>query len=229
MSYEYARMSLDPLRRSLDTPSLTFGNGDDDQIPSLQATAGKYLLLRLSKSYGCSPTLNAASSLPRLQIYKDLRTVKVMRSSQTVSNESQAQVLGSESFLTETGRRYWEVDVSNCGRCCVGVAYETMPHNGVGKECWLGQNSMSWCLEKDGDTIKVLHGGVELFKREKSLGFNKVGIFLDCKARLLSFYCLGTRELLHSFRHHFSRPLVPAFGLWYSESNNNYLSIVELK
>ncbi|XP_061435229.1 tripartite motif-containing protein 75-like isoform X1 [Lethenteron reissneri] len=199
----------------------------DDPIPSLQANAGKYLLLRLSKSYGCSPTLNAASSHPHLQISEDRRTVKQIRSSQTSPNESRSQVLGYESF--SSGRRYWEVDVSNCRKCCVGVAFKTMPHNGVGKECWLGQNSMSWCLEKDGSTIKVLHGGVEFFKREKSWGFNKVAIFLDWEARLLSFYRHGTTELLHSFHHHFTQPLVPAVGLWCSESDNNYLSIVELK
>lgn len=200
---------------------------DVDQIHSLQATAGKYLLFRLSKSYGCSPSLNAASTHPHLQISEDRRTLKQIRSFQTCPNESHSQVLGSESF--SSGRRYWEVDVSNCGRCCVGVAYKTMPHNGVGKECWLGQNSMSWCVEKYGNTIKVLHGGVELFEIANSLDFNKVGIFLDWEERLLSFYRHDTTELLHSFHHHFTQPLMPAVGLWNSESDNNYLSIVELK
>ncbi|CAN0285932.1 unnamed protein product [Lampetra fluviatilis] len=91
-----------------------------EPICSLQATAGKYLLLRLSKSHGCSPTLNAASSHPHLQISEDRRTVKQIRSSQTFLNDSHSQVLGSESF--SSGRRYWEVDVSNCGRLPASTA-----------------------------------------------------------------------------------------------------------
>ncbi|XP_078736015.1 E3 ubiquitin-protein ligase TRIM21-like [Lampetra fluviatilis] len=197
---------------------------DDQTLPSRARFFA--VSLPVPERDGCSPTLNAASSHPHLQISEDRRTVKQIRSSQTSPNESRSQVLGSESF--SSGRRYWEVDVSNCGRCCVGVAYETMPHNGFGNESWLGQNYMSWCLEKDGNTIKVMHGGVELFKREKSLGFDKVGIFLDWEARLLSFYRHGTTELLHSFHHHFTQPLVPAVGLLCSEYDNNYLSIVEL-
>ncbi|XP_042202343.1 LOW QUALITY PROTEIN: E3 ubiquitin-protein ligase TRIM11-like [Callorhinchus milii] len=119
------------------------------------------------------------------------------------------QALCSESF--SSGQHYWEVDVGSARLCRVGVAYGTIPRRGTGAECGLGGSDVSWCLQKQGDSFSVRHGGVET-----SLSVpqppRRVGVHLDWDAGLLSFYSADSMALLHSFNKTFTQPLHP--GLW---------------
>ncbi|CAN0123417.1 unnamed protein product [Lampetra fluviatilis] len=164
--------------------------------------------------YGRSPTLDTNSAHDILQISSDLRTVTVSRVPQGRPHhphrfERCPQALCSESF--SSGQHYWEVDVGSARRYRVGVAYGTIPRIGRGAECRLGGSDVSWCLEKQGDSFSVWHGGV-VTSLSVPQPPRRVGVHLDWNAGLLSFYSADFMALLHSFNKTFTQPLHP--GMW---------------
>ncbi|XP_061434210.1 E3 ubiquitin-protein ligase TRIM21-like [Lethenteron reissneri] len=165
---------------------------------------------------GRSPTLDTNSTYDRLQISSDLRTVTLSgvlhgRPHHSHHFECWNQALCSQSF--SSGQHYWEVDVGSAWRCRVGVAHGTIPRRGRVAECGLGGSDVSWCLQKDGASFSVLHGGIET-----SLSVpeppRRVGVHLDWDAGLLSFYSADSMAQLHSFHQNFTQPLHPGLGVW---------------
>ncbi|XP_061433908.1 E3 ubiquitin/ISG15 ligase TRIM25-like [Lethenteron reissneri] len=166
----------------------------------------------------CSPTLDTNSAHNRLQISSDLRTVTGSGVPQGRPHhphrfESCPQALCSESF--SSGQHYWEVDVGSALWCRVGVAYGTIPRRGGDAGCGLGGSDVSWCLEKDGDSFSVRHGGVEI-SLSVSEPPRRIGVHLDWDAGLLSFYSADSMAPLHSFHQTFTQPLHPGLFLWWS-------------
>ncbi|CAN0123351.1 unnamed protein product [Lampetra fluviatilis] len=169
----------------------------------------------LASLYGRSPTLDTNSAHDLLQISSDLRTMTLSRVPQGRSHHPHRfdywpQALCSESF--SSGQHYWEVDVGSARRCLVGVAYGTIPRRGGGDECLLGVSDVSWCLQKQGDSFSVLHGGV-VTSLSVPQPPRRVGVHLDWDAGLLSFYSADSMALLHSFNTTFTQPLHPGLFL----------------
>ncbi|XP_042202137.1 tripartite motif-containing protein 65-like [Callorhinchus milii] len=121
------------------------------------------------------------------------------------------QALCSESF--SSGQHYWEVDVGSARLCRVGVAYGTIPRRGSGSECVLGVSYVSWCLQKDGNSFSVMHGGVATSLSVPE-PFLRVGVHLDWDAGLLSFYSADSMAPLHSFHQTFTQSLHPGLAVW---------------
>lgn len=121
------------------------------------------------------------------------------------------QVLCKEA-LTE--RCYWEVE-GYARTLSVAVAYEEI--NRTSDESEFGKNDKSWTLESSGDTLKFRHNNTEM-KVPGSLS-KKIGVFLDYKAGILSFYQVSHPMLLiFEVRTTFTKPLHPGIGLnyeWY--------------
>ncbi|XP_061434242.1 E3 ubiquitin/ISG15 ligase TRIM25-like [Lethenteron reissneri] len=214
----------DPLHESLrssdlqgiqDAPPATFSHQELTEVISLGGVNRK----RMALVYGRSPTLDTNSAHDDLQISSDLRTVTRSDVPQRRPHhphrfECCYQALCSESF--SSGQHYWEVDVGSARWCRVGVAYGTIPRRGSGSECRLGGSDVSWCLQKRGDSVSVLHGGVETsLSVPKPPG--RVGVHLDWDAGLLSFYSADSMALLHSFHQTFTQPLHPGvlMGRWW--------------
>lgn len=124
------------------------------------------------------------------------------------------QVLCKEG-LTE--RCYWEAEW--IGRVCVGVAYRRMCRKGEGQDCWLGRNDLSWGLNCNKDGYRILHGSMNNFV-PATPNSNKVGVFLDWAAGVLSFYRVscGDLTLLHTFHTTFTEPVYPGFHLGWVDS-----------
>ncbi|CAN0118977.1 unnamed protein product [Lampetra fluviatilis] len=170
----------------------------------------------LAVLYGRSPTLDTNSAHDDLQISSDLRTVTWSGVPQGRPHhphrfEYWPQALCSESF--SSGQHYWEVDVGSARLCRVGVAYGTIPRRGSGSECVLGVSYVSWCLQKDGNSFSVMHGGVATSLSVPE-PFLRVGVHLDWDAGLLSFYSADSMAPLHSFHQTFTQSLHPGLAVW---------------
>ncbi|XP_078732861.1 E3 ubiquitin/ISG15 ligase TRIM25-like [Lampetra fluviatilis] len=166
--------------------------------------------------YGRSPTPDTNSAHDDLQISSDLRTVTWSGVPQGRPHhphrfEYWPQALCSESF--SSGQHYWEVDVGSARLCRVGVAYGTIPRRGSGSECVLGVSYVSWCLQKDGNSFSVMHGGVATSLSVPE-PFLRVGVHLDWDAGLLSFYSADSMAPLHSFHQTFTQSLHPGLAVW---------------
>ncbi|XP_005943954.1 NACHT, LRR and PYD domains-containing protein 3 [Haplochromis burtoni] len=124
------------------------------------------------------------------------------------------QVLCREGL---TGRYYWEAEWT--GRVFIGVAYKRIPRKGETDDCWLGRNNSSWGLNCNKDGYKALHKGTGIPITTKP-NSNKVGVFLDWSAGMLSFYMLscGSLKLLHTFHTTFDEPVYPGFHLGWVDS-----------
>ncbi|XP_078480113.1 tripartite motif-containing protein 16-like [Lampetra planeri] len=111
------------------------------------------------------------------------------------------QVLSSQSL---TGRCYWEVELT--GDVIVAVTYKTISRAGGRKECWFGLNDQSWSL------YCLSSGCTFWFNDVRSVNSgsrpSRVGVFLDHRAGVLSFYSVcGTTRLLHRVQTTFTQPL----------------------
>ncbi|XP_053186796.1 tripartite motif-containing protein 16-like [Scomber japonicus] len=113
------------------------------------------------------------------------------------------QVLSKESL---TGRCYFEVE--RRGRCAVAVTYKDIDFRGTTTtiQSPFGNNDKSWAL----DCCQIMH----LFRHSDNLTVipgpvsSRVGVYLDHKAGILSFYSVSeTMTLLHRVQTTFTQPL----------------------
>ncbi|XP_053177474.1 tripartite motif-containing protein 16-like [Scomber japonicus] len=120
------------------------------------------------------------------------------------------QVLSRESL---TGRCYWEVEWR--GLVNVAVAYKNISR--AGHESIFGRNNKSWSLDCSSNnyifwfnTISTLVSGP---------GSSRVGVYLDHRAGILSFYSVSeTMTLLHRVQTTFTQPLYAGLWVYYHES-----------
>ncbi|XP_054898740.1 NACHT, LRR and PYD domains-containing protein 3-like [Poeciliopsis prolifica] len=124
------------------------------------------------------------------------------------------QVLCTEGL---TGRCYWETEW--VGRVCIGVAYRRMLRKGEGNDPWLGRNDVSWGLNCNRTSYRILHGSMNDVV-PATPNSNKVGVYLDWTAGSLSFFRVscGDRTLLHTFHTTFTEPVYPGFHLGWVDS-----------
>ncbi|CAB1318564.1 unnamed protein product [Coregonus sp. 'balchen'] len=116
------------------------------------------------------------------------------------------------TLAISSGTHSWVIDVGESGAFKVGVCYASMGRKGSGNDSRLGYNVQSWVLSKyDGD-FSFCHAGkntpLHVVHKPKSLG-----LLLDWPSQTLVFYDPDSRAVLHSVRHAFSGPLMPAFAV----------------
>ncbi|XP_061403241.1 E3 ubiquitin/ISG15 ligase TRIM25-like [Lethenteron reissneri] len=165
-----------------------------------------------------------------VQISSDLRTMTLKAASQGRPDHPHrfdgcAQALCCESF--SSGHHYWEVDVRGSSLWRVGVAYGTISRKGSSDATQrLGGSDASWCLEKFGDNLSVVHGGVKTALSVKGAPSpRRIGLHLHWEGGLLAFYRADSMEVIHEVRQRFSQPLYP--GMWV-RCLNDRLKIVDL-
>lgn len=102
-------------------------------------------------------------------------------------------VLASQGF--QTGRHYWEVEVGSKPKWDVGVASETVDRLGKIK---LSPESGYWTLRlRNGNECSA---GTQPWTRLRpSSAPRRLGVFLDCEERRVSFYNADNMSLLYSF------------------------------
>ncbi|XP_039457976.1 tripartite motif-containing protein 16-like [Oreochromis aureus] len=117
------------------------------------------------------------------------------------------QVLSRESL---TGRCYWEVEWSGIG-VYIAVAYKVIRRAGTVNECMFGRNDKSWALDCNKNSYRFWHNNIQT--RVSGPRSSRVGVYLDHRAGILSFYSVSeTMTLLHRVQTTFTQPLYA--GLW---------------
>ncbi|MEQ2234310.1 hypothetical protein ILYODFUR_030616 [Ilyodon furcidens] len=156
--------------------------------------------------YSCEITLDPNTAHTELLLSEENRKVKWRSQPPFFSSEPDrfntcSQVLSRESL---TGRCYWEVEWR--GRVHVAVAYKNISRAGSGDECLFGCNDKSWALECYQKGYKFGHNNI--WTSISGPGSSRVGVYLDHRAGLLSFYSVSeTMTLLHRVQTTFTQPL----------------------
>uniref|UniRef100_UPI00358E3A93 E3 ubiquitin/ISG15 ligase TRIM25-like n=1 Tax=Myxine glutinosa TaxID=7769 RepID=UPI00358E3A93 len=231
---------------------LTIAGADRLGLDAGIETLGNVLLFAHLEHNGRLPRLDANSAHPLILISEDLRTATLTRTVQQYPEHPDrfdfwVQVLSSESF--SSGRHYWEVDLSSCRRCRVGVALNSMgrkggesreSHRGMtmgwdimevmdvsrnssqlgasslyqeekGKNCRLGENPESLCVEKNNHGYSAWHNN-QCTALSVKVTPKRLGFFLDCEEGEMR--CFWDLRVLHVFKGNFKEPVKPAIGFF---------------
>lgn len=121
------------------------------------------------------------------------------------------QVLSAESL---SRRCYWEVQWA--GVVAVGVACGAIQRSGAWEACCLGRSDQSWSVLCSAQGYTAWHGNRQLAAVPPPPGdCRKMGVYLDCAAGALSFYCFPSSAQyfhVHTFHAAFTEPLYAAVG-----------------
>ncbi|XP_054878310.1 tripartite motif-containing protein 16-like [Poeciliopsis prolifica] len=178
-------------------------------IGNVLKTRGNFL------EHACQITLNPDTAFSKLLLTKENRKVTFVSEEQDYPNHPERfaytwQVLSQQSL---SGRCYLEVQRSGKG-VMVAMAYKGISRTGTFSDCMFGQNSISWGLDCFKNSCEFRHN-----KNKTPIPgtwSSRVGVYLDYKAGILSFYSVSeTMTLLHRIQTTFTEPLY--VGLWLSD------------
>nr|XP_043881704.1 tripartite motif-containing protein 16-like [Solea senegalensis] len=159
--------------------------------------------------YSQEVTLDPNTVNKYLLLSEENRKVSLMMEKQSYPHHTDrftdvCQVLSKESL---TGCCYWEVEWRGTG-VDIAVAYS---RSGSSHKCGFGFNDKSWALVSNHNGCVFRHNGNSV-KVSDGLS-SRVGVYLDYRAGLLSFYRVSdTMTLLHRVQTTFAQPLCA--GVW---------------
>ncbi|KAL0964181.1 hypothetical protein UPYG_G00320350 [Umbra pygmaea] len=159
---KYLLSGTDPSQVKLDEPKA-------DQILSL---ANKMLLVirsqipiikRLNKSYSTDVSLDPETAHPKLIISHQGDSATYTDNWQELPElpgrfDTTLNVISLQGF--NSGRHYWELDVSGKTYWELGLTYPTISRKGRAEDCWLGRGSDSWAVEFFNGEYTAWHNGV---------------------------------------------------------------------
>lgn len=122
------------------------------------------------------------------------------------------QWMAEQEFTT--GRRYWDIETSECSGWAAGVAYAHLGH-----EERLGRSKSSWCVEWSSGRLSAWHDGSET--QLKHTHPSRLRVLLDMDAGRLSFWSGADGEVeLYDVQVEFGAPVRPVFWLFGTKSGN---------
>ncbi|XP_041644475.1 tripartite motif-containing protein 16-like [Cheilinus undulatus] len=156
--------------------------------------------------YSCDITLDPNTANSYLLLSDGNRKVRWTRQQQSYRSHpdrfrGEYQVLSRESL---TGRCYWEVEWR--GFVFVAVTYKNISRTGDWKKCEFGCNDKSWAFYCSYSDYEFWYNNVHTpVSGPRS---PRVGVYLDHRAGILSFYSISeTMTLLHRVHTTFTQPL----------------------
>ncbi|XP_003977509.2 NACHT, LRR and PYD domains-containing protein 2-like isoform X2 [Takifugu rubripes] len=173
--------------------------------------------------FACELVLDPCTAYRKLSVSEDKRTVTTVRDYQQYPDnpnrfECFCQLLCATGL---TGRCYWEVEWR--GVIHVAVTYEGIKRKGNSSTCRFGMNDQSWSLCCSSGGYAIWHNSrvmdLPLHSSSSSLPAsvlpNRVAVYVDCPAGILSFYRVSSNTLihLHTFSTTFTGPLFAGFGI----------------
>nr|XP_061794988.1 E3 ubiquitin/ISG15 ligase TRIM25-like [Nerophis lumbriciformis] len=229
LMYKSMRGGLSELKEGLDESLQREINRISDKVISLKETSAPNEKTKVTLDahilYDAEPktreeflhyyqdlTLDPNTANPYLSLSESLRGATTRSEAKPYPEHperfsSWAQVLCCAGVA---GRCYWEAAWAGKGGASVGVCYRGMNRIGGGNDSKLGHNAKSWSLDcsesgcvfrHDKQSVRVANGCV-----------NRIGVYLDLRAGVLSFYNVsGGMLLLHSVHAAFSQPVHPGF------------------
>ncbi|XP_047211115.1 NACHT, LRR and PYD domains-containing protein 3-like [Girardinichthys multiradiatus] len=180
------------------------------------------------RKYSCQLTIDTNTVNRNLQLSGDNR--KVTHVEELLSypdhpdrfDDYWSQLLCSDGL---TGRCYWEVEWR--GYVLILVSYRRIRRKGDINDCLFGSNDQSWSLSCSDGGYSVWHNSRETpissSSSSSSSVTNRVAVYVDCPAGILSFYRVSSDSLihLHTFNTTFTEPLYP--GFWISSGSSVFL------
>ncbi|XP_014834931.1 PREDICTED: protein NLRC3-like [Poecilia mexicana] len=186
----------------------------------VEPAGGRFLTPGLRK-YSCQLTIDTNTVSRKLKLSKDKRKVTLVEELQSYPDHPDRFDLPQLLCRTGlTGRCYWEVEWK--GRVDISVSYRRIGRKGKSSDCRFGGNDHSWSLRcSDRKGFSVCHNNIETRLPSSSSVSNRVSVYVDCPAGILSFYRVSSDSLilLHTFNTTFTEPLIP--GFWFCWSNSD--------
>ncbi|KAK7889386.1 hypothetical protein WMY93_024946 [Mugilogobius chulae] len=175
-------------------------------------------------------TFNSSTANPWLSLTSSLTCVRYQTFNHTVEDNpdrfnAALSLLGSQGFTH--GRHYWEIEVYSSTVWTVGVARESVPRKGVIKA--LPANGF-WTLSLSyGVQYMAGTSPPTVLSLEEPLA--RIGVYLDYKRGLVSFYNAESMTHLYTFRETFTETLYPYFNLGFLDKvhENEPLKVFLLK
>ncbi|XP_007544626.1 NACHT, LRR and PYD domains-containing protein 3-like [Poecilia formosa] len=167
------------------------------------------------QKYFCELLLDGNTAHRRLQLSAGSRQVARVSQQQPYPDHPQrfhfCQLLCSEALA---GRCYWEAEWR--GTVHIAVSYGGIPRRGTRDQCLFGRNHQSWSLCCSAVGYSVSHRRRDAVL-SASCASNRVAVYVDVPAGVLSFYCVSSDSLLHlhTFSSTFTEPLYAGFGFWF--------------
>ncbi|XP_027876012.1 tripartite motif-containing protein 16-like [Xiphophorus couchianus] len=155
--------------------------------------------------YSCEITMDPNTAHTMLVLSEGNRKVTRMNQPQSYSSHPDrfthySQVLSKESL---TGHCYWEVEWRG-SEIYVAVAYNNISRTGDGNECIFGFNDKSWTVNCNSS----IFGHNNIWTSISGPVSSRVGVYLDHRAGILSFYSVSeSMTLIHRVQTRFTEPL----------------------
>ncbi|XP_023193647.1 NLR family CARD domain-containing protein 3-like [Xiphophorus maculatus] len=178
----------------------------------VEPAGGRFLTPGLRK-YSCQLTIDTNTVSRNLKLSEDNRKVTCVMELQSYPDHPDRFDYWNQLLCRTglTGRCYWEVEWR--GRVYISVSYRRIGRKGDSRDCWFGYNDHSWSLRCSDDVgYYVWHNNRETRLSSSSVS-NRVAVYVDCPAGILSFYRVSSDSLilLHTFNTTFTEPLIPGF------------------
>ncbi|XP_032426107.1 NLR family CARD domain-containing protein 3-like, partial [Xiphophorus hellerii] len=174
------------------------------------------------RKYSCQLTIDTNTVNRELKLSEDNRKVTYVKELQSYPDHPDRfdywpQLLCRTGL---TGRCYWEVEWR--GDVDISVSYRRIKRKEYSRDCLFGYNDHSWSLRCSYDGYSVCHNKIKTRLSSSSVS-NRVAVYVDCPAGILSFYRVSSDSLilLHTFNTTFTEPLIPGFGLWSSSGSSS--------
>ncbi|XP_049338867.1 E3 ubiquitin-protein ligase TRIM39 isoform X1 [Astyanax mexicanus] len=182
--------------------------------------------LKRIQQYAVNVTLDPDTASPYLILCDDGKQVRCGDTEQNLPDNPKrftyyCDVLGKEGF--SSGRFYYEVQVRGKTMWTLGVARESIDRKGENK---LSPKNGYWTvILRNEDEYEACTGPtVHLFLKEKP---QKVGVFVDYKEGLVSFYDVEARSHIYSYTDQsFTEKLYPYFSPWPNDGGKNSAPLI---
>ncbi|XP_032426072.1 NACHT, LRR and PYD domains-containing protein 5-like [Xiphophorus hellerii] len=176
------------------------------------------------RKYSCQLTIDTNTVNRKLKLSEDNRKVTCVKELQSYPDHPDRFDYWDQLLCRTglTGRCYWEVKWR--GGVYISVSYRRIRRKGNITDCWFGYNDHSWSLRCSDDGYSVCHNNRQTRLSSSSVS-NRVAVYVDCPAGILSFYRVSSDSLilLHTFNTTFTEPLIPGFGFWSSYGSSVFL------
>uniref|UniRef100_A0AAZ1WVH6 B30.2/SPRY domain-containing protein n=3 Tax=Oreochromis aureus TaxID=47969 RepID=A0AAZ1WVH6_OREAU len=182
------------------------------------------------RKYSCQLTIDTNTVHTNLKLSENYRKVTRVKEVQSYPDhpdrfDYHPQLLCRNGL---TGRCYWEVEWR--GDVFISLSYRRIQRKGGSDNCVFGWNDQSWSLYcTDNGPCSVWHSNRLTSISSSSSVSNKVAVYVDCAAGILSFYRVSSDTLihLHTFNTTFTETLYPGFIAW--PGSSLFLCSVECK
>ncbi|KAG7316094.1 hypothetical protein KOW79_020960 [Hemibagrus wyckioides] len=203
----------------------------DNKLEANMDHCGELRIARGLKKYAFKLTLDPNTANTRLSLTEENTRLLLMTEHQPQGQDHRpkfqyvTQVLSAESL---SGRCYWEIEWHQ--KASIAVAYKSISKRGRRNDCVFGCSKKSWSLDLSGsvgdlNNCSVMHNNKIMVSSCSK--FNRVAVYVDVPAGILSFYTISsdppTLTRVHTFRTTFTETLFAGFGL---KNVNDSISLI---